>query len=138
MPIPKTLYQQVRQRAQCRCEYCHYPELLSTAPLSIDHLQSQSLGGTDNFDNSRLHGIVGKNSAGKTSVLQALHNLNKLACASLEKIFKDENSPQFLTTIGEKICLLLATLNPGLKISYSISNTHLTPVAIIKTNLQTS
>jgi hypothetical protein len=54
MSIPKTLYQQVRQRAQCRCEYCHYPELLSTAPLSIDHLQPQSLGGTDNFDNLAL------------------------------------------------------------------------------------
>jgi hypothetical protein len=42
MPIPKSLYEQVRQRAQYRCEYCHYPELLSTAPLSIDHLQPQS------------------------------------------------------------------------------------------------
>jgi hypothetical protein len=42
MAIPKSLYEQVRQRAQYRCEYCHYPELLSTAPLSIDHLQPQS------------------------------------------------------------------------------------------------
>ncbi|MEB3148201.1 MAG: HNH endonuclease signature motif containing protein, partial [Sphaerospermopsis sp.] len=54
MPIPKSLYEQVRQRAQCRCEYCHYPELLSTAPLSIDHLQPQSLGGTDSPDNLAL------------------------------------------------------------------------------------
>ena len=54
MPIPKTLYQQVRQRVQCRCEYCHYPELLSTASLSIDHLQPQSLGGTDSPDNLAL------------------------------------------------------------------------------------
>ena len=54
MPIPKSLYEQVRQRAQCRCEYCHYPELLSTAPLSIDHLQPQSLGGTDSPDNRAL------------------------------------------------------------------------------------
>ena len=54
MPIPKSLYEQVRQRAQYRCEYCHYPELLSTAPLSIDHLQPQSLGGTDNLDNLAL------------------------------------------------------------------------------------
>ncbi|MBD2628019.1 AAA family ATPase [Trichormus variabilis] len=55
-----------------------------------------------NFDNSRLHGLVGKNSAGKTTVLQALYNLNKLAGSSFEKVFKDENLPQFITTIGEK------------------------------------
>ncbi|MFM6114334.1 MAG: HNH endonuclease [Sphaerospermopsis kisseleviana] len=54
MPIPKSLYEQVRQRAQCRCEYCHYHELFSTAPLSIDHLQPQSLGGTDSPDNLAL------------------------------------------------------------------------------------
>jgi hypothetical protein len=28
MVIPKSLFQAVRQRAQFRCEYCHYPELL--------------------------------------------------------------------------------------------------------------
>ncbi|MBD2695192.1 AAA family ATPase [Anabaena catenula] len=55
-----------------------------------------------NFDNSRLHGIVGKNSAGKTTVLQALYNLSKLSGSSFEKIFKDENLPQFITSIGEK------------------------------------
>ena len=43
----KSLYDIVRQRAQFRCEYCHYPELLSSAPLSIDHIQPQSLGGSD-------------------------------------------------------------------------------------------
>ena len=55
-----------------------------------------------NFDNSRLHGLVGKNSAGKTTVLQALNNLSKVVDSSFVKIFKDENSPQFITTIGEK------------------------------------
>ena len=54
MSIPKSLYAQVRQRAQYRCEYCHYPELLSSAPLSIDHLQPQSLGGTDHLENLAL------------------------------------------------------------------------------------
>ncbi|NET58143.1 MAG: HNH endonuclease [Symploca sp. SIO2E6] len=54
MSISKLLYLQVRQRAQFRCEYCHYPELLSSAPLSIDHLQPQSLGGTDCLDNLAL------------------------------------------------------------------------------------
>ncbi|NER19334.1 MAG: HNH endonuclease [Symploca sp. SIO1B1] len=54
MSISKSLYAQVRQRARFRCEYCHYPEFLSSAPLSIDHLQPQSLGGTDLLDNLAL------------------------------------------------------------------------------------
>ncbi|MEX0270481.1 hypothetical protein AB3R30_15155 [Leptolyngbyaceae cyanobacterium UHCC 1019] len=41
--IPKALYETVRQRAQSWCEYCHYPELLSSALLSIDYIQLQSL-----------------------------------------------------------------------------------------------
>jgi HNH endonuclease len=53
MVIPKALYEIVRQRAQFRCEYCH-PELLSSAPLSIDHIQPQSFGGTDEADNLAL------------------------------------------------------------------------------------
>ncbi len=55
-----------------------------------------------NFDSSRLHGLVGKNSAGKTSVLQALHNLSRLADSSFAKIFQYDRSPQFITTIGKK------------------------------------
>ncbi|MEH2409127.1 AAA family ATPase [Nostoc sp.] len=55
-----------------------------------------------NFDGSRLHALVGKNSAGKTTVLQALHNLSTLADSSFAKIFQYERSPQFITTIGEK------------------------------------
>ncbi|MBW4524060.1 MAG: HNH endonuclease [Phormidium tanganyikae FI6-MK23] len=54
MSIPKSVYEQVRQRAQAQCEYCHYPELLSSAPLSIDHIQPQSLGGSDDLDNLAL------------------------------------------------------------------------------------
>jgi len=54
MPIPKSLYTQVQQRAQFRCEYCHYPEILSAAPLSIEHLQPQSLGGSDDLGNLAL------------------------------------------------------------------------------------
>ena len=54
MGIPKSLYEVVRQRAQFQCEYCHYPELLSSAPLSIDHLYPQSLGGSNNLDNLAL------------------------------------------------------------------------------------
>lgn len=54
MVIPKSLYETVRQRAQFRCEYCHYPELLSSAPLSIDHIQPQSLGGSNDLNNLAL------------------------------------------------------------------------------------
>lgn len=54
MSVPKSLYEIVRKRAQFQCEYCHYPELLSSAPLSIDHLQPQSLGGSNNLNNLAL------------------------------------------------------------------------------------
>ncbi|MEH2168066.1 MAG: AAA family ATPase [Nostoc sp.] len=54
------------------------------------------------FDSSRLHALVGKNSAGKTTVLQALHNLSRLAASPFKSIFQYERSPQFITTIGEK------------------------------------
>lgn len=54
MALPKLLIEQVRQRAKHLCEYCHYPEILSTAPLSIDHVQPRSLGGKDTLDNLAL------------------------------------------------------------------------------------
>ncbi|NEQ82130.1 MAG: HNH endonuclease [Moorea sp. SIO2I5] len=54
MPIPKQLYQQLRKRAVFQCEYCHYPEILSNAPLSVDHLWPKSLGGSDRLDNLAL------------------------------------------------------------------------------------
>ena len=54
-----------------------------------------------NFDDSRLHALVGQNSSGKTSVLQALHYLSRLANSSFANIFQYERSPEFLTTIGQ-------------------------------------
>jgi len=54
-----------------------------------------------NFDDSRLHALVGQNSSGKTSVLQALHYLSQLANSSVDNIFQHERAPQFLTTIGQ-------------------------------------
>jgi hypothetical protein len=44
----------VRQRAKYRCEYCRYPEFLSTSPLTIDHIHPQSLSGSDETDNLAL------------------------------------------------------------------------------------
>jgi len=53
------------------------------------------------LDSSRLHALVGQNSSGKTSVLQALHYLSRLANSSFKNIFQHESSPQFITTIGQ-------------------------------------
>jgi len=54
-----------------------------------------------NLDNSRLHALVGKNSSGKTSVLQALHYLSWLYNSSFQEIFQYERLPEFITTIGQ-------------------------------------
>ncbi len=54
MTIPNSIQEFVRQRANFQCEYCHYPEFLSTSPLTIDHIMPQSLGGSDNVDNLAL------------------------------------------------------------------------------------
>ena len=53
------------------------------------------------LDSSRLHALVGQNSSGKTSVLQALHYLSRLANSSFDKIFQHKRAPQFITTIGQ-------------------------------------
>ncbi|HBQ98033.1 MULTISPECIES: AAA family ATPase [unclassified Roseofilum] len=52
------------------------------------------------FDHSRLHALVGQNSSGKTSILQALQYLVRLGTSSFAQIFEYEQSPQFITTIG--------------------------------------
>lgn len=62
-----------------------------------------------NFDNSRLHALVGQNSSGKTSVLQALHYLSRLANSSFDNIFQQERAPQFITTIGQDNMSVSAT-----------------------------
>ncbi|MBA3920225.1 MAG: HNH endonuclease [Nostocaceae cyanobacterium] len=51
MTIPQHIQESIRLRANFRCEYCHYPEFLSTSPLTIDHIKPQSLGGSDDLDN---------------------------------------------------------------------------------------
>ena len=62
-----------------------------------------------NFDNSRLHALVGQNSSGKTSVLQALHYLSQLANSSFDTIFQHERAPQFITTIGQDYMFVTAS-----------------------------
>ncbi len=46
MSISSVLKQQVRQRANCLCEYCHSPEKISTSRFTIDHIYPRSLGGS--------------------------------------------------------------------------------------------
>jgi recombinational DNA repair ATPase RecF len=55
------------------------------------------------FDDSRIHTFVGKNSSGKTSVLEAIYYLSQLYSHSLKDIFQGESSPEFLVTVGEKM-----------------------------------
>lgn len=54
MTISNKIQQLVRQRAKFLCEYCHSPEFLSTALLTIEHLLPQSLGGSDQIENLAL------------------------------------------------------------------------------------
>lgn len=54
-----------------------------------------------NLDDSRLHALVGQNSSGKTSVLQALHYLSRLADSQFKNIFGYQRSPEFITTLGQ-------------------------------------
>ncbi len=92
MPISKSVYTAVRQRAQFRCEYCHHPELLSSAPISLDHIQPQSLGGDD------------------------IENL-ALACRRCNEIRYNFTSGIDPTTgIESEVCLILVSKN-GLHIS---------------------
>ncbi|MGK7875730.1 MAG: AAA family ATPase [Xenococcaceae cyanobacterium] len=53
------------------------------------------------LDDSRLHALVGQNSSGKTSVLQALHYLSRLADSQFKNIFGYQRAPEFITTIGQ-------------------------------------
>ena len=61
------------------------------------------------LDSSRLHALVGQNSSGKTSTLQALHYLCWLASAPFKTIFQYERSPEFLITVGSDV--LTVTVN---------------------------
>ncbi|NJO79933.1 MAG: HNH endonuclease [Cyanobacteria bacterium RM1_2_2] len=54
MTVSKEIRQQVRERANYLCEYCHSLEEASAARFEIDHIQPRSLGGTDVFENLAL------------------------------------------------------------------------------------
>lgn len=54
------------------------------------------------LDDSRLHAIVGQNSSGKTSILEALHALSRLAHLPFNRIFGYQKSPEFIMTVGQE------------------------------------
>ncbi|MEH1915293.1 HNH endonuclease [Nostoc sp.] len=41
----------VRKRANYLCEYCHFPERISTTRFTVDHLIPKSIGGSDELNN---------------------------------------------------------------------------------------
>ena len=49
--ISKRLVQQVRQRADQRCEYCQSPEWLTGQLCQIDHIQPRTNGGATSPEN---------------------------------------------------------------------------------------
>jgi predicted ATPase len=54
-----------------------------------------------NLDSSRLHALVGQNSSGKTSVLQALYCLFRLFDSPFKDVFVSQLSPGFISTVGQ-------------------------------------
>lgn len=55
-----------------------------------------------NLDGSRLHALVGQNSSGKTSILQALYYLGQLLKSQFKDIFREQAAPEFIMTMGER------------------------------------
>lgn len=53
------------------------------------------------FDDSRLHAIVGQNSVGKTSILEAILYLTQVRTTKNAKFFSNERSPENLISIGK-------------------------------------
>jgi hypothetical protein len=51
MTIPAAISDQVRQRANCACEYCGVTETDTAGQLTVDHFQPRACGGTDGLEN---------------------------------------------------------------------------------------
>ena len=54
MTVSPAARQFVRQRAGCRCEYCHADERWQFVRFTIDHVRPRSAGGSDQPDNLAL------------------------------------------------------------------------------------
>ena len=48
--VARTVRQQVRARAQERCEYCQYPDRFSCSPFVCEHVWPRSRGAGDSLD----------------------------------------------------------------------------------------
>ncbi len=53
------------------------------------------------FDDSRLHALVGQNSSGKTSILQALYYFARTTDSAFDEIFVGQSDPAYISTIGQ-------------------------------------
>lgn len=51
MSISPTIREQVRERAQGRCEYCLVPERVALVAHEVDHVIARKHGGTDDVEN---------------------------------------------------------------------------------------
>jgi hypothetical protein len=51
MTVPAAIREQVRQRAGFCCEFCGVTETDTGGPLTVDHFQPKTKGGTDDLDN---------------------------------------------------------------------------------------
>ena len=54
MTVSAAMRRAVRERAQRRCEYCHADERWQFVRFTTDHVQPQSMGGSDDADNLAL------------------------------------------------------------------------------------
>jgi 5-methylcytosine-specific restriction endonuclease McrA len=52
--LPPEIQQQVRQRANCICEYCHASEQWQYVQFTIDHIVPLKRGGQETLDNLAL------------------------------------------------------------------------------------
>jgi HNH endonuclease len=51
MSLAASIREQVRQRAQCACEFCGITEIDTGSRLTIDHFQPQTKAGSDELEN---------------------------------------------------------------------------------------
>lgn len=73
---------QIRARAECRCEYCHFPEEVAELRFQVDHVVAEKHGGRASLTNLawaclRCNSHKGPNLAGldpKTGKLSRLFN----------------------------------------------------------------
>jgi 5-methylcytosine-specific restriction endonuclease McrA len=49
-----SLQEQVWNRAQGRCEYCHFPSQLTRVAFQLDHIIAEKHGGPTTFENLAL------------------------------------------------------------------------------------